>query len=142
MRSLGASVARALLVAGGMAVSKVAPLLSAAEVLDRVLDKGIVVEAEIHIAVVGIELITVSALVRIASFETWDRYVAAERQRRPCPRDARPALERSGPHRVRLRCEDGCTFERRASALVIHDGVFGPQRCAVKRRRSCRVTVV
>ena len=126
-----------------MAVSKLAPLLSAAEILDRVLDKGIVVEAEIRIAVIGIELVTVNVLVRIASFETWDRYIAAgERPSRQRPRDAARPLTASAAHRVRLRCEDGCTFERRASALVIRDGVFGPQRCAMKARRRCTVIVV
>jgi hypothetical protein len=126
-----------------MAVSRTAPLLSTADVLDRVLDKGIVIEAEIHIAVCGIELVTVTAFVRVASFETWDRYVASvERRARTRRRRARPAADAAAAHRVRLRCEDGCTFARRASALVLRDGRLGPQRCVAEARRQCVVTVV
>jgi hypothetical protein len=119
-----------------MAIRRTPTLLSPADVLDRVLDKGIVIDAEIHIAVAGIELVTVSAVVRIASFETWDRYVASREQQ---PRRLAAAAT---THRVRLRCEDGCTFERRASALAVRDGVFVSQRCAVKPRHRCAVTVI
>jgi gas vesicle structural protein len=126
-----------------MAVSRTAPLLSTADVLDRVLDKGIVIDAEIHIAVCGIELLTITAFVRIASFETWDRYVASEERRaRTRTRRARPAADAAETHRVRLRCEDGCTFARRASALVIRDGRLGRQRCVADARRECAVAVV
>ena len=55
-----------------MTIKRIAPTLSTADVLDRVLDKGLVIDAEISIAVAGIELVTVSAFVRIASFETWE----------------------------------------------------------------------
>jgi hypothetical protein len=125
-----------------MAIQKIAPSLSPADVLDRVLDKGIVIEAEIRIAVVGIELVTVSALVRVASFETWDRYVATRARQRSKAGHAAPASETNDTHRVRLRCEDGCTFERRASTLVIRAGVFARQRCAIKTRRECAITVL
>jgi gas vesicle structural protein len=124
-----------------MAIQRTSPTLSTADVLDRVLDKGLVIDAEIRIAVAGIELLTVNAHVKIASFETWDRHVATEglRRRRPQGSEPRPA---SDTHRVRLRCEDGCTFERRASTLVIRKGRFVRQRCAVKAGRRCVVTVV
>ena len=126
-----------------MAVKRIAPRLSTAEVLDRVLDKGIVIEAEIRVAVFGLEVVTVNALVRVASFETWDRYVAArERRAQPSTPEAPPPMPPSGPYRVRLRCADGCTFERRSSALLISDGTVGAQPCAVKPRRRCAVTVL
>jgi hypothetical protein len=138
-----------------MTIKRIAPVLSTADVLDRVLDKGLVIDAEIRIAVAGIELVTVSAFVRIASFETWDRYTARSEGRElpqarvtagPVRRElARPdAARASSPetHRVRLRCEEGCTFERSASTLVLRDGAIGRQRCAVKPRRACAVTVV
>lgn len=124
-----------------MAVRKVAPLLSPAEVLDRILDKGIVIEAEIHVAVAGIELVTISVLVRVASFATWDRHVAASAARSQRPRRA-AVVEAPGTSRVRLRCDAGCTLERRASALVVRDGVLGRQRCVVTPRRRCAVAVV
>lgn len=126
-----------------MAINRIAPTLSTADVLDRVLDKGIVIDAEIRIAVVGIELLTVSALVRVASFETWDRYVAStERRAHERLRRAATPSDTTGMHRVRLRCKDGCTFERRASALVIRDGNVSRQRCAMKPRTACAVTVL
>jgi hypothetical protein len=125
-----------------MAIQRTSPTLSTADVLDRVLDKGLVIDAEISIAVAGIELVTVNAHVRIASFETWDRHVATERQRRRRMRGVEPDQDASETHRVRLRCEDGCTFERRASTLVVRDGRFARQRCALKPGRRCAVTVV
>jgi hypothetical protein len=121
-----------------MAVQRTSP--STADVLDRVLDKGLVIDAEIRIAVAGLELLTVNAHVRIASFETWDRHVAAEQEQRGRLRSAHPGAQLTD--RVRLRCEDGCTFERRASTLVVRDGRFARQRCAVKAGRRCVVTVV
>ena len=125
-----------------MAVQRTSPTLSTADVLDRVLDKGLVIDAEIRIAVAGIELLTVNAHVKIASFDTWDRHVA-ERQQRRRLRGAEPKpATAADTHRVRLRCEDGCTFERRASTLVVRDGRFARQRCAVKAGRRCAVTVV
>jgi hypothetical protein len=127
-----------------MAINRTSPTLSTVDVLDRVLDKGIVIDAEIRIAVVGIEILTVTAFVRVASFETWDRYVASteRRRQRRLRRDATPT-DATDSHRVRLRCEDGCTFERRASALVLlGDGTVGRQRCALKSRKACAVTVL
>jgi hypothetical protein len=126
-----------------MAVKRLAPRLSTAEVLDRVLDKGIVIEAELRIAVLGLEIVTVNALVRVASFDTWDRYAAArERRAQAAAPEPQPPVAPSGPYRVRLRCANGCTFERRSSALVISDGTVGAQPCAVKPRRRCAVTVL
>ena len=127
-----------------MAIQRTSPTLSTADVLDRVLDKGLVIDAELHIAVAGIELVTVSALVKIASFETWDRHTAMERRRRDRRlRDPEPTQGRlAGTHRVQLRCEDGCTFERRASALVVRNGRFEHQRCAVTPGVRCAVTLV
>ena len=124
-----------------MAIQRTAPTLSTVDVLDRVLDKGLVIDAEIRIAVAGIELLTVNAHVRIASFETWDRHVATEAQRRR--RLRAPELPNaSETHRIHLRCEDGCTFERSASTLLIRDGRIAHQRCAVKPGVRCAVTVV
>ena len=128
-----------------MAIQRTSPTLSTADVLDRVLDKGLVIDAEIHIAVAGIELLTVNALVKIASFETWDRHVATERQRRrrsPTPASTPPPALDFEAHRIRLRCEDGCTFERSASTLLIRDGRLAHQRCAVQPGVRCAVSVV
>ena len=50
---------------------------SLAEVIDRILDKGVVIDAFARVSVVGIELITVEARVVIASVDTWLRYAEA-----------------------------------------------------------------
>ncbi|GAA0198153.1 gas vesicle protein GvpA [Haladaptatus pallidirubidus] len=47
-----------------------------AEVLDRILDKGIVIDLWARIAVVGLELITVEARVVVASIDTFLHYCA------------------------------------------------------------------
>ena len=127
-----------------MAIHRTSPTLSTADVLDRVLDKGLVIDAEIRIAVAGIELLTVNALVKIASFETWDRRAAMEHERRrlPAPSPARRPAPQPEVHRVRLRCEDGCTFERSATTLLVRDGRIAHQRCAVKPGVRCAVSVV
>jgi hypothetical protein len=48
--------------------------LSAVEVLDRVLDKGIVIDAVTHVSVVGTELVTLRSSVVVASIETYLHY--------------------------------------------------------------------
>ncbi|MEW6623875.1 MAG: gas vesicle protein GvpJ [Bacillota bacterium] len=50
---------------------------SLAEVLDRVLDKGIVIDLYAIVSLVGIELLAVEARVVIASVETWLVYAEA-----------------------------------------------------------------
>ena len=47
---------------------------SLAEVLDRILDKGVVIDVWARISVVGIELITVEARVVVASVDTFLHY--------------------------------------------------------------------
>ncbi|AKG03847.1 gas vesicle protein GvpA [Salimicrobium jeotgali] len=60
-----------------MAVQKSTDSSSLAEVIDRILDKGIVIDAYARVSVVGIELITIEARVVIASVDTWLRYAEA-----------------------------------------------------------------
>ena len=50
---------------------------SLAEVGDRILDKGIVIDAWIKVSLVGIELITIEARVVVASVETYLKYAEA-----------------------------------------------------------------
>lgn len=50
---------------------------SLADVLDVVLDKGIVIDAYIRVAVVGIELLTIDARIVIASVDTYLRFAEA-----------------------------------------------------------------
>jgi hypothetical protein len=57
-----------------MAVERVAGGTSLIDVLDRVLDKGIVIDAWVRISLVGIDLITVEARVVVASIDTYLRF--------------------------------------------------------------------
>jgi len=50
---------------------------SLADVLDVVLDKGVVIDAYVRVAVVGIELLTVDARIVIASVDTYLRFAEA-----------------------------------------------------------------
>src|SRR5437868_5778614 len=47
------------------------------DILDRVLDKGIVIDAWVRISLVGIDLITVEARVVVASIDTYLKYADA-----------------------------------------------------------------
>jgi hypothetical protein len=48
-----------------------------AEVIDRILDKGIVIDAWVRVSLVGIELLALEARVVIASVETYLKYAEA-----------------------------------------------------------------
>ena len=50
---------------------------SLAEVIDRILDKGIVIDIWARVSLVGIELLAIEARIVIASVETWLRYADA-----------------------------------------------------------------
>ena len=73
-----------------MAVERAAGGSSLIDVLDRVLDKGIVIDAWVRVSLVGIDLITVEARIVVASIDTYLKYSEAVGQSVPV---ARPALE-------------------------------------------------
>jgi len=50
---------------------------SLAEVVDRILDKGIVIDAWARVSLVGIELLAIEARVVVASVETYLKYAEA-----------------------------------------------------------------
>ncbi|MEW6574573.1 MAG: gas vesicle structural protein GvpA [Bacillota bacterium] len=60
-----------------MAVQKSVDTSSLAEVIDRILDKGIVIDAWVRVSLVGIELLAIEARIVIASVETWLKYAEA-----------------------------------------------------------------
>ncbi len=60
-----------------MAIRKSIEASSLAEVLDRILDKGIVIDVWARVALVGIELVAVEARIVIASVETYLKYAEA-----------------------------------------------------------------
>jgi len=89
-------------------VERAAAAASIIDVLDRVLDKGIVIDAWVRVSLVGIDLITVEARVTVASIDTYLRYAdllthggplvsaAATRGERLMLQDRMP-LEPAGP---------------------------------------------
>jgi len=48
-----------------------------ADVIDLILDKGLVIDAYVRVAVIGIELVTIDARVVIASVDTYLRFAEA-----------------------------------------------------------------
>ena len=73
-----------------MPVERAAGGTSLIDVLDRVLDKGIVIDAWVRVSLVGIDLITVEARIVVASIETYLKYSEAVGQSASV---SRPALE-------------------------------------------------
>ena len=60
-----------------MAVEKAIGSSSLAEVVDRILDKGIVIDAWARVSLVGIELLAIEARVVVASVDTFLKYAEA-----------------------------------------------------------------
>ena len=73
-----------------MPVERASGGTSLIDVLDRVLDKGIVIDAWVRVSLVGIDLITVEARVVVASIDTYMKYAEAVGQ---VPTVSRPAIE-------------------------------------------------
>ena len=63
------------------------------DVLDRVLDKGIVIDAWVRVSLVGIDLITVEARIVVASIDTYLKYSEAVGQ---VSSASKPAIEGKG----------------------------------------------
>jgi hypothetical protein len=124
------------------------PPATALDVLDRVLDKGVVIA--------GIQLIGIHGCIVVASFQTYVELGArlAAGAAAPSPPAAGPsatAERRVAPPRRRrrrravqtagLQCESGCTFA--ASALVGAAGSAPAEvPCPYARRRLCRLMPV
>src|SRR3954462_15761900 len=60
-----------------MAVERAPNGSSLIDVLDRVLDKGIVIDAWVRVSLVGIDLVTVEARIVVASIDTYFKYSEA-----------------------------------------------------------------
>src|SRR5437867_3855409 len=78
-----------------MPVERTAGGTSLIDVLDRVLDKGIVIDAWVRVSLVGIDLITVEARVVVASIDTYLKYSEAVGQVSPM---SRPQGELTAAH--------------------------------------------
>src|SRR6476660_8519515 len=76
-----------------MAVERQQGETSLIDVLDRVLDKGIVIDAWVRVSLVGIDLITVEARVVVASIDTYLKYPEAVGTVAPVAKPAALPLE-------------------------------------------------
>ena len=62
---------------GGGGVSGGPSSSSLADVIDTILDKGLVIDAYVRVSLVGIELLTIDARVVVASVDTYLRFAEA-----------------------------------------------------------------
>jgi len=60
-----------------MAVEKAIASSSLVEVVDRILDKGIVIDAWVRISLVGIEILAIEARAVVAGVDTFLKYAEA-----------------------------------------------------------------
>ena len=125
-----------------MPVERAAGGTSLIDVLDRVLDKGIVIDAWVRVSLVGIDLITVEARVVVASIDTYLKYSEAVGQVAPVSQagDRRQGVRGS---RCRERRAPGPAQEpaRLPAALLAAGGAAPTPRLsatASRDRRACR----
>src|SRR6187549_3112165 len=95
-----------------MPVERAAGGTSLIDVLDRVLDKGIVIDAWVRVSLVGIDLITVEARVVVASIDTYLKYSEAVGQVTPASRPPELTPPTGEPPAI----ESGRTTRERRSA--------------------------
>lgn len=100
-----------------MAVERAAGGSSLIDVLDRVLDKGIVIDAWVRVSLVGIDLITVEARVVVASIDTYLKYSEAVGQTvtvaRPAALEGGRSTEELVAENVALRAELAAAREKK-----------------------------
>jgi hypothetical protein len=85
---------------------------SLADVLDVVLDKGIVIDAYVRVALVGIELLTIDARIVIASVDTYLRFAEAVNRL-----DLQPSEEATGLPGLIERMQEGGAKRKTRGAL-------------------------
>ena len=108
-----------------MPVERAAGGSSLIDVLDRVLDKGIVIDAWVRVSLVGIDLITVEARVVVASIDTYLKYSEAVGAAASA---ARPTVETPRPY-------DEIAAENVALRAQIEGGSPAATRAPARRRR-------
>jgi hypothetical protein len=114
---------------------------SVLDVLERVLDRGIVIEAWVGVSVAGIQVLEVETRIVVASLAT---YVSHQEALADAGAAVRAPLTTGGARRRaraesagsrRLRCAAGCTFERSRKARVpatVSCPYHPRQRCPVR----------
>ena len=124
-----------------MAVERAAGGSSLIDVLDRVLDKGIVIDAWVRVSLVGIDLITVEARVVVASIDTYLKYSeavgAAASAARPMIEAPRPYDELAAENvSLRAQLESATSTRARASSGSRASSAARASNGARRRRRS------
>lgn len=99
-----------------MAVERSGAGTSLIDVLDRVLDKGIVIDAWVRVSLVGIDLITVEARVVVASIDTYLKYSEAVGHVAPVSRPHAELAQNVMAENAALRAELAATKGRRTGA--------------------------
>ncbi len=99
-----------------MPVERAAGGTSLIDVLDRVLDKGIVIDAWVRVSLVGIDLITVEARVVVASIDTYLKYSEAVGQVAPA---SRPAVDGRSPEAL---AEENASLRAQLAGALPVDG--------------------
>ena len=110
-----------------MPVERAAGGTSLIDVLDRVLDKGIVIDAWVRVSLVGIDLITVEARVVVASIDTYLKYSEAVGQAGTA---SRPTLENKQYEEV--------LAENAALRAQLQSGVAARRVASGRRRAKAR----
>jgi hypothetical protein len=95
-----------------MAVERTPGGTSLIDVLDRVLDKGIVIDAWVRVSLVGIDLITVEARVVVASIDTYLKYSEAVGSVPPGTRPAELTAQNLSAENAALRAQLAATETR------------------------------
>ena len=102
-----------------MAVERAPGGTSLIDVLDRVLDKGIVIDAWVRVSLVGIDLITVEARVVVASIDTYLKYSEAVGQVSPASRPQAELAQNVMAENAALRAELAATKSGRATVPLV-----------------------
>ena len=102
-----------------MPVERASGGTSLIDVLDRVLDKGIVIDAWVRVSLVGIDLLTVEARVVVASIDTYIKYSEAVAQ---VPTVSRPMLD-TGRSTEELMAENAALRAQLAAATTREETV-------------------
>ena len=113
-----------------MAVERASGGTSLIDVLDRVLDKGIVIDAWVRVSLVGIDLLTVEARVVVASIDTYLKYSEAVSQ---VGTVAKPVIE--GPGYDELMAENVSLRSQLVTANKRELASSNKRAPAVRRRR-------
>jgi hypothetical protein len=120
-----------------MPVERTSGGTSLIDVLDRVLDKGIVIDAWVRVSLVGIDLITVEARVVVASIDTYLKYSEAVGTvapvAKPLPLEAPASHEAVMAENAALRARLAAT-----SAALGSEGASAPTAAAPSRPRRRR----